>query len=434
MVDDFDPHISYEHIERSKDLPGYVIREISLDSNLPHRRELVTPIKTIDINGINYSTEKLIGSIKGTKILESPKFIYDQRTWKAIDDLIESISNETSNFLKIINLRPRIGETIRGAYIVPSIAFNRNPFKDRISIDSHNIKRVHPPLDKDNFVTFLDNLYSYSSGLVLVPDIRISKIPGIGPTIKPDEYIELISYFAEILSYRNNLPIFVPIQPSISNKSIKYIISNYKQKGYSNIWVNFSAGEVYGKNLAGLRSILRELDSKFGPDNYLVYYTHMKKEISPNIIDVKTPPSDMLSQFLNGDIIGASREPPRIPGKEKTTDDLEKQGFSSMSDYKTAVKLHKNRIFNPSTYYYHKITDFNQKEIEGYNLNELTDRIKNKALNDYIKFNELDNLKHVYETKGEIKSYLKKKDMFLENENIFNEIASQDQNYSLFEF
>lgn len=205
---------------------------------------------------------------------------------------------------------------------------------------------------------------------------------------------------------------------------------------YSNIWINFNAGEVYGKNLAGIRAILRELDKSFGRDNYFIYYSHMKKELSPSIKDLQVPSSDMLSQFLCGDVIGANREPVRIMSDQKDNY-FEKRGFSSKEEYAKALKLHKTRVFNPQTYYYYIISDQYNPNIGQYTSEDL---INNKDINsiidNYIKFREVENLKGLYESGKKIRNHLKEKQMFVDNDNIFHEIISSQETRprSLFEF
>ena len=429
MVDNFDPHLSCDRLSKAEDLPGYVTKEISLDSSIGRTKHLVTPLKSLDLNGINRTTASLFSSIPEMKILESPVFIWDQRTWRTINDINEGIINDTSRFLSMLKLRPKVYDTIRNSYVVPSIVFSRHPFKERIHATYQKGKpyriKKYPPLDKDNFVTFLDNIYSYSRGMILVPDIKISSIPTIGPTIKPDEYVKTISYFTEIFSYKNNFPIFVPIQPGISNKATHEIITSYKKMGYSNIWINFNAGEVYGRNLSGLRQILRELDKTFGEDNYLVYYSHIKKEISPNMKDTKAPASDLLSQFFNGDIIGANKEPTRPGGMEPDADFYVKKGFRDKTEYQRALRLHKGRIFDPDSYYYYTVPEYPQPSLRGFSQNDLiNNKEKNIALDNLIKFKEVENVKKIFGERNRIKTYVKDKPMFVEHKNIFNEITT----------
>lgn len=436
MVDSFDPHISYQYVGHARDVPGYISRSVVFDSNIGRKKEISTPIKTINAKHLNKRTLPLISSLQGTKILEVPTYIYRQKTWEVIDNLIEGVLNDTSTFLKILDLHPNIYDHLSDSYVVSSVVFSRNPFKERIYVNNRGVVARHPAMNKDHFEIFLHNLYSYSRGIILVPDIRFGNIPKLGPIIQPNEYIEAISFFAEVLYYKNNLPIFVPIQPGISNKSIKEIISFYKKMNYSNIWINFNAGEVYGKNLAGIRAILRELDKNFGRDNYFIYYSHMKKELSPNIKDLQVPSSDMLSQFLNGDVIGANREPIRMMSDQKDNY-FEERGFSSKEEYQEALKLHKTRVFNPETYYYHTISDRYHPTFERYTLEDLINsKDINSIMDNYIKFREVENLKGLYESEKKIKNHLKEKRMFVDNNNIFSEIISSQgtTSRSLFDF
>jgi hypothetical protein len=151
---------------------------------------------------------------------------------------------------------------------------------------------------------------------------------------------------------------------------------------------------------------------------------------------LRVPSSDMLSQFLCGDVIGVNREPIRIMGDQKENY-FEKRGFSTKEEYTKALKLHKTRVFNPQTYYYHIISDQYNPCIEQYSSEELiNNKDVNSIIDNYMKFREVENLKGLYESEKKIKNHLKGKQMFVDNDNIFREIISSGETRasSLFDF
>jgi hypothetical protein len=421
MTDDFDPHLSCETYEKSKDIEGYTTKNIILDSR--RYSELRTPIKTADMEGLSKSTLELYSSLSSSisppLLIDSPKYIWHPRTYEAIHEINEGYVNDTNRVLRILGLKPELYNKISNTIVVSSVVFHRNPFEERITSSGNK----YDPLDKSNFETFLQNLYSYSKGMVLVPDINITKVKNIGYTIKAPEYIELIDYFTTILSERNNNPIFVPIQTNLTRKATEKIIESYKEKGYTNIWINFSAGEVRGRNLAGLRTILSLLDKKYDPDEYVIFCSHIRKEMSPHINDEKTSTSDMLSQFVGGDIIGGNREPLRIITDGDLNEYIEKLGFEDKNEYEKAKNLHKNRIFDPSTYFYYTPIHHPNLPEEIFNRTELIkNENKNKALDSYLKTKEVEKVKNLHSQEKKLKDYLKNKTLFKENDKIFKEI------------
>lgn len=428
MTDNFDPHITCEGIQKAKDISSYTTKEIVFDST---KTQMITPIKTMDMDGLTGETLPLYSSIKMPLILESALYVWHPQTWRSINDIIEGDLNDTTKLLKILSLKPNLYKRIPDTLATTSVVFSRHPFRERVSVSKYRVNK-YPPLDRSNFETFLQDLYSYSRGMVLIPDIKIANIPKKPPlipktmrTIEIEEYLDIISEFTTILSEKNKKPIFVPIQTTLTKKAAKQILSFYKSMGYSNIWINFSAGEVWGRNLAGLRTILNVLDSTFGPEGYFVYCSHMKKEIAPNLVDNKTASSDMLSQFFGADIVGTNREPLRILSDEVDQEEyVIKKGFTSVNEYKKALQLHKARIFDPASYYYYKPTHHPSLSRGLFTIVDLVKSVtKNKAVDSFMKFKEVEQVKESYDKNKKIKGYLKEKALFKEREDILNEIS-----------
>jgi len=434
MTDEFDPHISCEEIKKSKDIPGYISKSVIFDS--ASYSDMITPYKIIDIQSLSRNTSPMFSNLKYNIVFESSKYIWHPQTYSAINEINEGYVNDTNKFLGILGLKPSLSDNVKNSMVIGSVAFHKNPFEERISVSSG---KVYSPLNIDSFVTFLNNLYAYSKGMVLVPDINIARVPKKGYTIKSSEYLKLIDYFTTILSKRNNKPIFVPIQTNLTKKATEEILTFYKSKGYKNIWINFGGGEVRGRRLSGFRSILNILDNQYPKNDYVLYCSHMQKEISPDIREIKAPSSDMLSQFIGVDFIGNPREKLGFPGDFDIDEYIKKLGFKNKKDYEEAQKLHKSRIFDPLSYYY-----FSPKYYPNLpgkiNRNDLiNDDSINKAVDNFIKFGETENVKSVFDKGQNLKNYLKNKTMFNESKDIFNEIIDYLPNNtkrtkSLFDF
>lgn len=435
MTDDFDPHLSCEERKKSKDVPGYKSKSVIFDSD--RYSDIITPYKIIDMQSLSRNTLSIFSNLKHNIIFENSKYIWQPQTYSAINEINEGYVNDTNRFLGILGLKPLLSDNIRNSMSISSVAFHRNPFKERISSSSG---KVYSPLNTDSFVTFLNNLYAYSKGMVLVPDINIARIPKQGLTIQSSEYLELIEYFTTILSERNNKPIFTPIQTNLTKKATEEILDFYKSKGYKNIWINFSGGEVRGRHLSGFRSILNILDKQYPTNDYVLYCSQMQKEISPDIRDDKAPSSDMLSQFIGVDFIGSTREPVKGFSEDFDLEEyIKKLGFKNKKDYEEARKLHKSRIFDPLSYYYFSPKLYpnlpgklNRKDL-------INDDSINKAVDNFIKFRETENVKGIFDKGENLKNYLKNKNMFNESKDIFNEIIEYLPNKtkrtkSLFDF
>lgn len=434
MTGEYDPHISCEEYEKDSNVSGYNTKMIRFDSR--SYKDIRSPFKVINIESLSQETIKYYKFLSTPIIFESPKFVWHPLTYQAIDDINEGYINNTSKLLNILNVKPDLCGDVKNSLSVSSVAFHRNPFDERFSESSG---KSYPPLDKDNFETFLQNLYSYSKGMVLVPDINISRITGKGYTIGTEDYLNNIDFFTKILSDRNNKPIFVPIQTRLTKKATEKILNHYKLKGYTNLWINFRGGEVTGRNLAGLRLILKELDRKYSPEEYCLYCSHLKKEMSPHFHDPKTVSSDMLSQFGGGDIIGANMEFKFGSGDFDKLEHIKKLGLSSEEEYERKRKLHNGRIFDPHSYYYYIPTSHPNSNNFSFSTEEVVNnKVKNECVDNITKLLEVENVKSVFDEKNTIKDYLKKKNMFNEQreirEDILNYSPNNNQNKKLFDF
>ncbi|MCK5015617.1 MAG: hypothetical protein KAS32_00980 [Candidatus Peribacteraceae bacterium] len=444
MVDDFDPHINYLKTKPSSDLPGYSIRDLSLDNY----GEFQTPMKTFDMGGLSKETLFVYKNIQELKVIEKPLFIWNSQTWSALSRYIESGYNRSEEFLNISKFKPTIYKQIPNSIIASSVVFNRDPFRERITV-YNNRKKVHPALDKDNFEMFLQNLYGYSRGFALVPDIKYGKIskntphiPKATPIISFEDYKDTIDYFTQIFSERNNKAIFVPIQTTFGKKRLNKLVEHYKKNNYSNIWVNFNGAGMTDSTLGGFRMIVRALDNAFGKNNYCLYSSHIKKEVSNEFGNEISPSFDMLYQYFGGNIIGCNRVGgKRPPDEEAIQKQMKKLGITDKAEYESMNLASKRRIFSPSTYYCHTpkthpgLPKYSKDKRLVFSQEDLTNNLnKNIAIDNLLKYGEVESVKNYFaNNNSKVKPYIGKKKMIVENKDIGDKIFTKDQP-SLFSF
>ena len=430
MVDEFDPHLSCERVRRADDIRDYVVKEIALDGEKRNTIQLTTPTKTLDSIGIQAIVDKKVATPEFIKnkttplIVECPLYVSHPQTWKGIGRMIESSENDVSSFRKIIGFNTNLN-SIRPDVIVPSVVFSKNPFMKRVTSQG----RVYQPFDEDNFETFLQNIYTHSKNLLLVPDVKFGK----SYNTELDEYLRIISKFMDILSERNKKPIFVPIQPTITKKAITAILDYYKKNKYSNIWIDYTGSTLNEKHQSGVRMILRALDKAFG-DEYVVYHSQMNKILTTSIESNEAPSSDMLSQFLGADLIGCYVKPWKYV-EEMKEEDILQRGFKSVGQYEDVLRKSKARIFNPNTYYYHypqTHQDYNKWKLNEHKI--MNDNGIINALNTIYKFNEVERVKEECSASNKISPYIKKKKLFIDNNDIYNNIVGKTTDTSWMDF
>jgi hypothetical protein len=162
--------------------------------------------------------------------------------------------------------------------------------------------------------------------------------------------------------------------------------------------------------------------------------------------------------FNGADFIGIDRDPRKIflPKDGTPLEDIRKEAalknkFSSVEEYELAVKYHKNRIFDPETYYYFAINEYPDKLLFNPNSLLLNDAL-NQFTNSLYLYSEMDKTRKKVEdlTKDEAKiklttdakkrdeliheltmkkkafvKYLKKKKALEDNESIRNMVVPE---------
>ena len=424
---EFDPHISIDPITHAKD-GDYCIKQIEIEHI---RRKIETPFKVLSGNGINIEDADPISATISQPFLEYQKFVSDIRSWNSLYHLLNEAGPERVHGLdSFFNIKKRMWSS---ALTTVSLVFPKNPFKEFSTMTDGN-KRTFPGLDENSYICLLDYVHSASKAFVLCPDVRLEKREDINTT----QYLSFVDQSIKILMDRNNRPIFAPLHIELSKKNIEAVLSHYKACGYSNIWINFDAKTCHGTYSSRLKTIIHLIDKILGNSNVTLYFSHIKKEILPNIQEDKAAASDILTQFYGADFIGTDREPWRRPQVDWNNDDAlrdlaSKHNFVSKEAYLEAHVLHKHRIFDPDSYYYRNLNHYPQTlPISASTL--LKDNAVNQFLNSTLMHLEVERTKQNIGETGSVKKYLKTKAAIQENPDIMDNIIVPPKQPDLMNF
>lgn len=421
-MDNFDPHLNINDFRKTRDSSEYISKEIEINnSNL---KVIKTPLKIIDGNKINGNIGNKI-NIKNP-IFESCKFVVQPRSWNSLHYLLEEAEKDKISGLDtFFGIKKGLWDN---NFTALSLAFARNPFKEQrfqsASYDS---------VDMDHYIDLLYYIHSASSAFVLTPDIRIEK----EEIITLDQYIKFIDDSVDVLSERNHKPIFVPLQIHLNQKRMNKLLEHYKTQNYTNIWINFNGSHIGGTYFTRVKSFIRRIDNIMGLKNCALYFSHIKKEINPNIKDDKCIASDILTQFFGADFIGVNREPTRFMKKgteaERTKELILKGEFENEYEYNVARDYNKSRIFDPKSYYNYNI-DIYPDRLPFPEKKLVDNKELNKFLNSTFVYSEIENVKNFVEKNRVINTYLKSKKAIMENSSIKEAIIPESRQAGLFEY
>jgi hypothetical protein len=425
---DFDPHISVERISHAKD-GDYFIKKIEVEHL---RRKIETPFKILAGNGINEQDIHSISDLPSQPFLEYQKFVSSIRSWVALHTILtEKSSSERVQALEsFFNIKKRTWES---ALTTVSLVFPKNPFVP-FSAGSDEARKTFPGLDETSYICLLDYIHSASKAFVLCPDVRLEKRNDISPA----GYLSFVDQSIKILHDRNSKPIFAPLHIELSKKNLEEVLTHYKAQGYSNIWINFDAKSCHGMYASRLRTIIHLIDKILENPDVTLYFSHIKKEILPNIQDDKVAASDILTQFHGADFIGTDREPWHLVRTDWNNDDemrevASKHNFASTEEYKTAHAFHKHRIFDPDSYYYRNL-DHYPMELPIASSTLLQDNAINQFMNSALMYFEVERTKGSIGEIQSVKKYLKGKEAFRENPGLMEDIVIQKPQSGLVDF
>ncbi len=425
---DFDPHISVEKISHAKD-GDYFIKQIEIEHL---RQKIQTPLKILSGNGITEQDICTIPGLPSQPFIEYQKFVSSIRSWVALHTLLteKSSSERVQGLDSFFNIKKRPWES---ALTTLSLVFPKNPFIS-FSAGIDETRKTFPGLDENSYICLLDYIHSASKAFVLCPDVRLEKRDDISTA----GYLSFVDQSIKILKDRNSKPIFAPLHIELSKKNLEEVLTHYKTQGYSNIWINFDAKSCHGMYASRLRTIIHLIDKILENPDATLYFSHIKKEILPNIMADKAPASDILTQFHGADFIGTDREPWHPVQTDWNNDDAmrelaSKHNFESVEEYKTAHALHKHRIFDPESYYYRNLDHYPQKlPIATPTL--LRDNAVNQFMNSTLMHFEVEKAKKSIGETQSVKKYLKGKEAFQENPGLMGDIVIQKLQSGLVDF
>jgi len=424
---EFDPHISIDPITHAKD-GDYYIKQIEIEHI---RRKFETPFKVLAGNGINEEDVTPISGMISQPFLEYQKFVSDIRSWNSLYHLLNEAGPDRVHGLdSFFNIKKRMWNS---ALTTVSLVFPRNPFRE-FSTMTDGKKRTFPGLDENSYICLLDYVHSASKAFVLCPDVRLEKRDDINTT----QYLSFVDQSIKVLMDRNNRPIFAPLHIELSKKNLETILSHYKTQGYTNIWIDFDAKTCHGTYSSRLKTIIHLIDKIMGNSNATLYFSHIKKEILPNIQEDRAAASDILTQFYGADFIGTDREPWRRPQVDWNNDDAlrelaSKHNFPTKEAYLEAHVLHKHRIFDPDSYYYLNLDHYPQSlPISDTTL--LKDNAINQFLNSTLMHLEVERTKKTIGETKSVKKYLNTKAAVQENPDIMDNIVVPQKAPDLMDF
>jgi len=425
---DFDPHISVEQISHAKD-GDYFIKQIEIEHL---RKKIQTPFKVLAGNGINEMDVGSVPGIPSQPFFEYQKFVSSIRSWIALYNLLneKSSSERIQGLDSFFNIKKRTWDS---SLTTVSLVFPRNPFIE-FSAGSGEKRKTFFGLDENSYICLLDYIHSASKAFVLCPDVRLEKRDDITPV----QYLSFIDQSMNVLMDRNSKPIFTPLHIELSKNNLEDVLSHYKTCGYSNIWINFDAKSCNRTYSSRLRTILHFIDKILKNPDVTLYFSHIKKEILPNIQEEKATASDILTQFHGADFIGTDREPWHPVQTDWNDDDALreracKHNFASTEEYLEAHALHKHRIFDPESYYYRNLNHYPQKlPISSATL--LQDNAINQFLNSALMHAEVERTKESIGETESVKKYLKTKAALQENPDLMDSIVLPQRQPDLMDF
>lgn len=410
---EFDPHISVEPEPiASVRNPDYCIRSIEIE-NL--NRTVNTPLKVVSGDGITENEFNHYSNEIPNPIFESARTVQSPDSWGGLEKYLTVYSANERNrslreFFKIKNKKfwEKSDTTL-------SLSFPRNPFEQQ-KFKSMNFEG----LDEDSYMFLLNFIYSNSSTFVLVPDIKIDSNDFV------TEYLRIIDYGVKIFQDLNNKPIFVPLPIAASQAVSIKILKHYKEKGYSNIWINFNNKSCDSDFSTNLRSNKQLIDKYMAGLDVVLYCSHIKKEILPHLQDTRVASSDILTQFFGIDFIGVKRfggGRPISDTPEDLANEALKNNFPSVEEYKVACENNATRLFSPTTYYCHNLNEY--PDSVEFDASLLTNPVHNKIANSLQLHKEVESVKSFVEehsdlsiTNRPLRHYLQQKRMILENASI----------------
>jgi hypothetical protein len=356
-MEEFDPHISIEPISKIKN-PDYKARTITFE-NLNKRIE--TPFKIFPGKNLSNDVFDNFSSGINDKFVENGRYLKGYQTWERLRHLLTDASGDERNskLTTLFRINPKLWEELPLTTL--SLVFHKNPYEPLKFTYENKPPRVLEPFDDSCFTFLLSFIYARSKACVLIPDIKIE-----GNSIAIKKYLDHVDECVRIISQWNNKPIFVPLQLNLSADTLNEILTHYNKMKYSNIWINFLAHSCDESYIGNLRAYRQRINNKMKSLDVSLYYSHIQKEITPNIQSEKVLASDILTQFNGADFIGINKnkydDMPIFGSDFRRTNDAKRADELNLTidEYNEMRVLNKNRLFDPNSYYYYNLDQYPQ--------------------------------------------------------------------------
>ena len=410
-MSDFDPHISVETISTAKDAP-YTIKEMTLDHL---NRSIETPFKVL--SGTKISRKAIGNRITGIPfpIFESSKYLIDTKTYAGLNRILQG-GSWISGLNRMMGVDNNV---VKDFNTTVSLVFRHYPLND-VVLRNTPAERVR--MDFSLYEGLLDYVYAASSAFILTPDVCL---PQNNRTISIEQYLSFISRSVESFERKNNKPIFVPLQVDLGVSDLKKILEFYKREKYSNIWIDFNAKACDNTYSARLRQMDRLLGEYLGND-YILYSSHMQKDIQPQLRNPQAAASDILPQYLGSDFVGITRSPYRsYRPLMKQDEEIARDLGMTLANYRQTKFEHTHRIFDPNTYYYYYPSAHPFRN----ELPDLTHVTSEQIglLNSLLINREFSHAREVTQETGELRPFLLEKQSLLDNPILLGNIRSPRQ-------
>jgi hypothetical protein len=348
------------------------------------------PTKVIDSKKVNYDFFKTQENEFKNILFETSKKLSNSSIQNVISSKSDAIIKQAFGYLNWIDNYENL----------ISLTLDFNPFSEYSNLD-------------EDLSGFFDYYYEFSKTALLVPNIkatqniyrvdtknRFQKI-GEQPLININQYLDFVDDIYRLLGFKNKKPIFVPLSLKFDIGDTAQLAKEYLKRDYFNIWIDFEGATATNKTkLAKIRSFLREVDNQKRSDDIIIHSTNIRREITSNIKNTRSPASDVLTSLSGANVIGVNREPAFPQENPPPYEELMR------------IREHKARIFENETYYYKKIE--NPDNLANLKLKPLLNPNNNAVYNANLLNQEFVNQSNEFLERQSIKEYISNKKMLLE--------------------
>lgn len=393
-------HTTIDEVVRSKDVNGFELKKIDLGG-----KKYETPLKSIYISNKVPPPVRLSPSLYNVPY-ETNRVIWKSQQYESIEKAIRE-GNE-QRIREILWTTEKLARTNLSCVL----SFSKFPMIE---------------FERRRFDEFLDFVHAFSR-LLFVPNVRYSKHQKSAMEYDAKQFIDHVDFSVQSFHELNSKPIFVPLDIDLPQDISGRILLHYKDKGYTNIWVDAKGKDLSSKaSIAKLRTLSKNIKRTL-PES-LIYVTNMRN--IPRDDEDALAPSDFLPVFMYADFIGAPFKgvmgfPPKVKSYAEKTE-------------KPKVKRDAS-LFDSSTYYYLlpdkielKDENLDNARIRILNLkDDFKSRYSSYHVNSILLSEEIKHLKGIVNENQNIIPYIREKRFFKEEPEIFKKLIGTEKPLSLF--